>query len=217
LEGLGKRKWIAITLAAVIVPISLLTTLKLTGIISEAITPETFMVEAKTWNGERGLVVTAFNEKIANSYSDDLASINFEVTVGTYVVGDSTWNYLDYLNMHISASANTSKGFIYSMSVQFLKGNNYTSAIGIFQDPELLELHNLQMGKVLNSWSGSEEAYITTTAKAKPSECQLIFNVNWIFLNQNVDDNVTATLETTYFNGTSYQKTMIPIHFSIQT
>jgi len=207
----------AITLAAVILPMSLLTTFKLTGIIPEPITPETFVVEAKSWSGERTPRATALKEKIANSYSDDLASINFEVSVGTYCVGDSTWNYLDFLNLHISASANITEGFIYSMDVKFLKGNNYTSAMKIFQDSALLELQNLQIEKFHSSWSGSDEAYITTTAKAKPTECQLICNVNWIFINQNVDDNATATLETTYFNGTTYQKIVMPIHLFIQT
>jgi hypothetical protein len=38
----------AITLAALILPMNLLTTSKLIGIIPEAITPETFTVEAKS-------------------------------------------------------------------------------------------------------------------------------------------------------------------------
>lgn len=103
------------------------------------------------------------------------------------------------------------------MSVSFIKGNGHTSAVPINKDPELLELHNLQLVGSRNAWSGTREAFILTTAKDSPKDCRLVFNVDWIFINQDVDDNVTATLETTYFNGTTYRKILMPLQFLLRT
>jgi len=212
-----KQKWVTIFLVAVILSISLLAAFKITGIIPEPPTPETIVLEAKSWSGERTSSMHSYNEWVTNLYSDNATIVSLEVAVCTYCAELGwAWTSYKYMDFHIVATANTSGGFIYSMDIEFYRGNKYTSVVDIIEDSYLLELHNLRLQKVLDA-RVETEAYVTTTAESTPKNCQLISNINWVFLNPDIDDNITVTLKTTYFNGTIYRKIIIPLHFSIRT
>lgn len=219
--ALTKHKWVSIVLLSVVLPISLLVTFRLTGILPEPPQPETILVEAKSWNGERTPMAYTFNEWIDNYYYDNVASIELQVGVGTYhngsLGGGWGWTIYDYLNLKIIATANTSEGFIHSMKIEFSKGSDYTSGIAVRHYIDaLFVLHNLTLQKVCDSWAGTSEAYLITIGDNKPKECQLISSIDWIFFNQNVDDDVTITLKTLYFNGTAYKKIVTPLNFLIK-
>lgn len=212
-----QRKWMAFTLAAIIMPMSLLTAFKITGIIPEPLTPEIVVVEAKSWSGERTSSIYNYNEWVMNLYSDNTTSVSLEVAVGVYIAESGYgWTSYRYMDFHIVATANTSGGFIYSMDMEFHRGNKHTSVVDIIEHPHLLELHNLRLQEVHDALVETEDC-VTTIAEGTPKNCQLISNIDWVFLNQDVDDNIAVTLKTTYFNGTTYRKIIMPLHFSIRT
>lgn len=79
-----------------------------------------------------------------------------------------------------------------------------------------MKLQNLQMWKVCDFGTSECEACFGASGQSKPTDCLLKITAYWIFVDENDRDHpITITLETTYFDGTSHRKALIPIRLKI--
>lgn len=215
MEWSRNQKWFSIALLGVILPVSLLVTFKLTGIIPEPLQPKTFRADVVSSNITRPSKSTTYGW-VTNHYSDAVASVELKVAIGTYHVGDPRYAYSDYLNLKIVAMANMSQGFIQSVTVQFLRTSNKNSVVNVNEDPDYSSTECLKIEKIYD-YSTESEAYIMATTVGEPENCSLTSHAYWIFLNEeeDIDHFLIINFETTYYNGTAYRKAILPIQIGV--
>jgi len=217
LEGFNKRKWTAITLAAVILPISLLTTFKLTGIIPEPVAPETTTVDAVSWNMTQPMGdITTIDEDVKSLYYDE-ASIEFNVHIHTYFHNWGRYDYNDVVAFRVSAEANTTVGFIYSVTIKFFQLDSNSVLFWYYDNDRYDRLENLTLKEKYSSATPQREGYVTAFSINQPEHCLLEGEADWV-LTYSEDQNyeVSVTLEVIYFNGSSYQKVVMPIQLMVK-
>jgi hypothetical protein len=79
-----KKKMASLTLLSIMLPISLLATFRLTGVIQEPPTPQIITVETVSWNMSRPSNYIILDVLGRNHYSDDIVSVNFSINIVTY-------------------------------------------------------------------------------------------------------------------------------------
>ena len=210
------RSWKVALFLVVIVPVGLLATFRLTGVLHEPLTPETITVDAVSWNMNRPAEYVILNEIVRNSYVDGAASANLSFIAWTYCEDELSYPYYnkDHIKSGIIATVNVSEGFVYSVIVRFSMSDVY-AFLDIIEDPDFVKLDNLVKKEISNNIN-SCEALLKTVAVNEASYCSLEIWVFWIFLDQNSADHlVTVDLEVTYFNGSVYKRVIVPIMLEV--
>lgn len=212
-----KQKWFGIALLAVAVPMGLLATFRLTGIIPEPPTiTETVTAETITWKMERPSTLISFAEiKVRNCYSDELASVDLEVSMANY--RENSAQFGDCLCFSVSATATVQQGFVYSVHIIFSRTDENAFLL-VSEQMEWMTLENLKIASLSTEATYSREAHLYATGVNNPKTCTLENPVFWYFLDvneNNLDHWTNVTLETTYFNGTAYRKVVTPTQIGI--
>jgi hypothetical protein len=200
------RKTVSITLAAVIVPVSLLVAFGLNGMLTEPQAVEKVAADTVYWNMTRPAGHVTIDEWVRSLYTDGVASIGLDVHVSSYTENEPTSG--DHLKLWGFVTANVSGGFIGSVSIKFsqIDADAFLDIIADVNDPFWVELHNL----TIRSVNDGASAYIDTVAINQPRQCSLKMAAFWEFSDENdVSHWITATLEVTYFNGTAHRKATI--------
>jgi len=204
------RRWQAILLASILIPVAFLTTFRLTGVLQEPISPERVTLAAVTYSLERpgGLIV--IDERVESGYTDGKASVGLGFHVDLYEEDSALYSGHDYVQLIIAATANVSGGFVYSMNVNFSLTDS--SADVTVRSP-FLDLNNLKSKKTQYSREhDTRQVYFQADALNYPQNASLRILADWIFFDFNYGDHwITVTLETTYFNGTAFRRTDVPI------
>jgi hypothetical protein len=211
----SSRKWLSLAVLAIIIPIGVLTTFKLTGIIPEPQTiAKTIEAETITWNMTRPSEVKTFHDlAVENFYSDTIASISLGVHVDHYLensedLGDSLW-------VTINSTMQVQKGFIYSVCIRFSQTDD-NAFLSIHKIPPWPKTYNLNIADLVTLGSNTQRAYASAIYVDQPEKSSLEIMVSWHFLDpNNMSHWITASLETVYFNGTAYRKVIMPIQLGV--
>jgi hypothetical protein len=203
----AQRKWFAAAFAALILPISLLTTLKLTGIIPEPQQPETTTLEPLTWRMERPLAFMDIKMAESNYFNNDVL-VNLTVFAACYFEHSSGWPYYgrDGITLMSFASITVRQGFIRAILIKYHPDTN-TTIILLKQD--FLVAENMTVKDWRGFGSSLSEAYMMAEVLNTP--CSLHTQSYWIFEDENEEHKLWITLEVVYFNGTLYKKVVVPI------
>ena len=211
-------KWSSLALLSVIVPVSLLVTFRLTGVLPEPPTPETITVETVSWNMSRPADIVTIDEWVKNSYLDEIVSASLSVHVAGY---RENWPILpsdgddDIIDLGIVADVNVSDGFVRSLVVRFPKTDSHTT-LYIERHPETIRLDNLKLERIRDPATERREAYLETTGLNQPKNCSLEILSFWVLQDRNnLNHWITVTFEATYYNGTTWKKIEIPIQLGV--
>jgi len=211
LELNAQRKWFAVAFAALILPISLLTTLKLTGIILEPQQPETTTLEHVTWRMERPLGDMEFDEKINVNYLfDDMLSMDVNVFIHVF---SEAWGFLDVDNLIFSLSLNltSTQKHVSSIKITY-EPITFNSTLFIGRNDCEIEKLNVTIKEMRNTGEYEDRAYVAFNVLNVP--CYLKTQCYWAFWNDNTknyEHMLQIILEVVYFNGTVYKKAVVPI------
>jgi len=213
-----ERNWKALTLLSIVVPISLLATFKLTGIIQEPLTiSQTITADTVTWNMSRPSDFGNIEEIIGNSYSDSTFSSSLTIHLLSYWENDGMLDYNDGQWLRLTASANTSAGFIYSLNVRSSETDEFAILHFMEHFYNSTESKNLALEK-MSDGSRSSGAVLETVGIGQPKECALKLKPLWEFFDtNNVSHWITFTLEVTYFNAAIYRQVSLPVTLGIIT
>jgi hypothetical protein len=207
---MSRRRWTSLALLSIIIPMSLLATFRLIGVLQEPPRLETIIAEGVTWSMERPLDVTRVAEKVENVYADSFAWANFSVLIDHYICDSSTFDGRDTLLVGLSVNASASNGFIESVDLYLLEEGN-SSIVEIWKDPDLITLVNLKF----DSYSSTKtpiEAYLETSGVNQSGEVHMVYPAIWQFLDQNnLNHLLEIRLELTYRDGAVYNKVVVPI------
>jgi hypothetical protein len=215
----SNRKWLSLTVLAIIIPIGLLATFKLTGIIPEPpIITETITAETITWNMTRPEEATGFAGRIIeNNYNVNGTNVRLSIHITSYLENEEQFG--DCLWFSVNATATVQQGFIYSVNIRFSQTDENAFLL-VSKQTEWIKLENLKITSLSTEATYSSEAHLYTTGVNNPKTCTLENPVFWYFLDineNNLDHWATITLETTYFNGTAYRKVTMPLQIGVLT
>jgi hypothetical protein len=207
----------AITLAAVILPLSILTTFKLTGIIPEPVAPEVTVVDTVNWNMTRPLNpdggVYNIGEMVENTYADNEATIRVRVNIAEYENDPyptmGPYFGRDGVVFTVFANFSISKGFGVSLVIKYLTMDDnatiyvQTSSYAVIQE-------NASITDIKWFGTNKNEAYAKTEILNSP--CYLGIQAYWVFDDQStINHALNVTLEATYFNEAAYKKVVLPV------
>jgi len=209
-----RRKWITAALLSVVLPMSLLATFRLTGVLREPQPPQTITVgtvELKMSRPVDNSGYISIDEKVENSYTNNLASIIFGIHYSSYT--DNSPEFGDLLIFAFYANANISKGFICSIFIQFSLMDAY-GFLDFHMHPDWIKLQNLEI-RTFQQYR-THEPYIDTHIINQPKYASLKMITFWMFVDENdTNHRIIATLEVRYFNGTTYQTITVPIQLLV--
>lgn len=223
------RKWIAFSLLVVILLVSLLATLILTGTLSEPQILEIITVEPARWQRERPELDAdhslSINETIESGYSNNDTTIGIDVHLFHYL---EDWNEIpfgehkDGITFRVDVAAAVAEGFDSFFVVRFRPVDAYSTIYIERQfgnvsgqylatdNATIIELRVVNKEWMDGRWHNVGEAYVK--AKSTSSQCGLRGQIHWVFNDQNTEDHLLeASLEFTYFNQRTSQKTVVPI------
>jgi hypothetical protein len=203
-----KKRALSLTLLSIMLPISLLATFRITGIIPEPPTPITITLETVNWKIERPSSDVRFNKDVRNVYLDNNVSVS---VIFTEYLDNYDWNGLDFLTLMVHF-----KGSFSSVLAKF-QPIDTESALDI--DEEILQnpprhpkaVVNMTLLGIKGVGTVDTEAYVKAKANGSPSSLTIL--ALWVFydvIENNKDHTLKMTFEVTYFNGTAYRKIIAP-------
>lgn len=215
MEGLSKRKWVSLTLLSIVVPMSLLATFRLTGILQEPMTiSETIMLDAVQWEFERPDHYVYLDDKLEALYINDELSATLRVVMGTYTDNAVAYSGADVVTMGIEINSATinPKGFIERVHVVLRK--DYKTSIDWINTN--LDFKNLSLVNLAEGYERSTRAYIGLAGVNHTRSVYLWATGTWILLtSKDQTHQMEVVYELTYYNGTAYKKIIQPFQLKI--
>lgn len=221
MEWSRNRKWLTIALIGIIIPVSLLVTFKLTGILTSSTIAETFTADTVNWNMERPNDNFWLREKVENSYRSEEVLVRLDIFIDGYSEYWQGYGGRDLINMNVSMTANVHDGWVGRAYFVFYASYNQSKVV-MYSPDKWAVMYSMLENLSITDWGCGifkEEplkegvnAFIDTVGTANPSRAYFNCPVHWVFKSPN---NQTETLEIvveiTYFNGTAYKKAVLPI------
>ena len=209
--ALTKRKWASIALLSVVLPIGLLITFRLTGILPEPQKPETVQMDPVTWEMKRPSVsVLNIGERVEDAYANGEVAVGIGVNVAWYVenpepsVGPFFGRDGLFLLVYVNVSVLQGSGV--SLSVRYLPDENTT----IYIETNSMIQSNVSVTNV--KWFGIKESEAYCRAKILNSPSYMNTQANWVFNDPNNEDHqLNLVLEITYLNRTTYKTIVLPV------
>jgi hypothetical protein len=160
------------------------------------------------------------DENVVSFYNDSVASIFFEINVGSYYedYAESFFPFWgnDGVIIQLNANANIAHGFIHTIVFRFFQ-QECNATLEIWNDPDAMELRNVKLANSRDAWS-IEETYAEFYGENQPQYCGVKAQVAWVFLDKNNrDQQIATTLEVTYFDGMAYRRADLPILIRVLT
>jgi hypothetical protein len=196
---------------SIVVPVGLLTTFRLTGILNGPATiSETITLETIQWEFERPTFLVDFMDNVEGSYNNEI-SINQSIFIYHYIP-ESWYGGSHALQLNLSLSAVLEEGYLENINVTFLDaflessvtipdlkfgGKNDTDAVW----------DNLAATAYRDWLQGVEKAFVNLKGVNYPRTVYLRLSPAWILRSpHNQTQQLTVRVEVTYFNGTLYKK-----------
>jgi hypothetical protein len=158
--------------------------------------------ETSSWNMSRpSYLIESINQSITNSYTDSEISARMNISINGYFenfLGPPAWGD-DHMSIRLVSNVNISAGLIHSQIVRFSR----TDALAdlVFELPSFPRQN-----------ASEREAYTQTIIQYRTKVFSSAIPIYWVFLDPNdTNHSVTANLEITYTNGTTYKKLIVPI------
>mgnify|MGYP001045513598 CR=1 FL=1 len=206
MEALTKHRWASIAILSVVLPITLLITFRLTGILPEPRETEIITLEPVSWSMERPSFLVDVDGRIAKNYSDNLASMIVSLYTVKWEENSSAapWFGRDGLVLQTHVNATVTQGYVNSITVSYYPMDANTTFYVSKNEWELI-LYNATVAKIRTSGIYGTDAYVV--AQASNSSCYLGMQTYWVFNDENVANHqLEVTFEIVYFNGTMYRK-----------
>jgi len=216
-RALNKWKWTSIALLSVVIPIGLLVTFRLTGIIPEPPKPEIFSAEAAYWSMDRPKDICEIRQIVENVYMDNISYVSFKAFLFIYWENDPDWGSTeDTIRLSIYANASVAEGFIEYCRLYFYEQGN-SSLLWASQDSRMSTLVNLAELKTTSFRQDYLKAYTRTVAVNYPDHVSYShLGIVWIFLDKgDVDHQLEIVLEVTYRTRTTCKTINLPIEVDV--
>jgi len=209
------RKWIAFALLFIVALISLLVVLELTGILEESPTPEIIVVDTVSLNITKPQETQSIWELIESRYEDDNADVWVSSAIRIASYHADSYRGADMLMFDINGSAKANSGYIQSIEINFSRTDNDSYVNPIEDWDYLAQAENLNVWRFDSGATSTNEAQIMAKGINQPKFAYLRIVNEWVFYEKEASHSIAVTLQTTFFNGTDYIKTVMPIQLEV--
>ena len=214
MEGLRKRKWVSLTLLSIVVPMSLLATFRLTGILQGPITiSETITLEAVKWDFQRPSQTVTLDDELESSYISDEISAIMRVLMGKYSDDDPAFAS-DFVTIGVTTNLTVTNlnSFVESVYVVIRKDRQSTVD---WTETELY-FENLSLVERVEGYRWITQTYIRFSDLNHSNSVYLSAAFFWSLLTPNDQTHeLEVSYELTYYNGTAYKKIVQPFQLEI--
>jgi len=191
---------------SIIVPVGLLTSFRLTGILQGPITiSETITLETIEWTFERPDHDAGIFDVVEAFYNNDGLTANPKIHIWDYVDRPYGGYYFDSLYMVISINSTITNqdGFIESVYVVLNK--DQSSQID-WMDTEF-HFENLSLVERVEGYKSNTKAHVKLTGANQSNSVYFSSRINWSLLTPNNQTHqMEVAYELTYYNGTVFKK-----------
>jgi len=209
----------ALFIMSIVVPVSLLTTLRLTGILQGPITiSETITLRTIEWIFERPNEYVVIGDALHGSYHTSGLSAALDIKLVDYANNSQFLDDNDFLRMImvINSTSTNTNDFIESVYVVFHK-DSQPSLVDWLETT--FKFENLTLASVSSGRTGVEDykaAYVRLTGANHPNKIYISALVEWSFLTLKTKTHeMEVAFELTYYNGTVYKKLIQPFQLEI--
>jgi len=214
MEITEKQKWISLALLSIIIPVGLLVTFRLTGVLQEPLTitiSETKTLEAVNWELERPAAMIGIRDTVKSFYNDMSLLMNSSIIVGHY---DSTSRYdSSYVTLVANVTALTSNGHIHSLNLTISEKDYPNTKINFFEEHQLMKFENLSRTE-FKDWART--VFVNLTGVNHPRGVSFFAPIDWVLYSfQHQVHTLEMIFEVTYYNGTAYKKIVQPFLLKI--
>lgn len=217
MERLRKRKWISLTLLSIVVPVTLLATFRLTGILQGPLKiSETEILEPVKWEFERPNQTVPIVDRLEASYSSDGLSAILGLTIAIYIENTTIILHDDILMALVINSTTTSKnGFIDDVYVAF-SGDSQKSKVELLETD--FDFKNFSLIEKVEGMTRRDElkAFIRLAGVNHTSNAYGRVIAVWELMSPNNQTHELEIIyEIIYYNGTAYKKIVQPFQLKI--
>ncbi len=214
LKALNGKSWKTALLLSIVVPVSLLATLRLTGIIKEPITPQNIILDALIWNFQRPSdQYVIIGDTMEYAYSNRGLSASFYMQIIDYIPRTGSFNY-DALRIvfKINATITNSSGF--TEYVHVVARKDQESLIDWLENDFCFD--NLSMIALTDAYRWDTEAYFKLADVNHTQDIYAETTALWELLTLNTQSyQLEITYEITYYNGTAYNRVVQPFQLNL--
>jgi hypothetical protein len=220
LKVLNGNNWKALLLLSIVVPVSLLTSFKLTGFLGEPATiKETITLEPVTWEYERPNQTVHLDNLLESSYSNNKILATMYLLIGEYAEDDSAL-VSDFITIRVKMNLTGADSDFSIENVYLIFRDIYKGSRLFFQRTNTdFQCINLSLVKIVDGINGENnlKASINLAGLNHPNDVYLQWNTIWTLHSLNTQDHeLSATYEVTYYNGTAYNKIVQPFQIRIK-
>lgn len=217
LEIPNLKTWKTALLLSIMVPVSLLTSFKLTGLIAEPQTiAETTTLPPVYWEFPRinGTIGVYINDVLQATHVDDELSATLLLKIGKY--SPQFYGFNEALSMctNVTLSVTNSKAFIESVRITFYE--DFESSAVEWNEP-LFECSNLHILDKKEGWKLPEKAFINLSSINRSGNASFFGVLLWdLFSPHDYANLMKVTFEITYYNGTVFKKLVQPFQLCLR-
>jgi hypothetical protein len=206
------KSWKTLLIFSVIIPMSLFTGLRLSGVLHEPlIISETISLDTVKWQMERPCAILNLNENIAAHYSTDI-STHHRIYISNYIYDDDAYGSSGTLSMAPNITVQISKGFITNLRIVFKE--SYENSLIDFTDFQYkVKVTNLA---IINWTDVKAESFIDLAGVNYPKNVSFYTPIYWLLYSPfNQTHQLEITSEITYYNGSVFKKVIQPFQLKI--
>lgn len=198
LSDTDHRRWKALLLFSLVVPVGLLATFKLTGVFdgSKSITERITMQDIE-WKAPVPTQIFEWRENLTSVLERDDIRLNQKLMIWTYFPSDG----LFLIGFEMEAEASDAHGFLDSVRITFVNSENFRVN---FVQGITFQLSNLTINGIDDA-GVDRYIYMRSTNHSGRASFQGSADC---FLSQAGDIRTDAVFETIYFNGTTYNQVL---------
>jgi hypothetical protein len=211
------KKWLSISLAAIILPITVLATLKFSGILPEPQQPETITLEAIKWEFTRPNQTVDIFYVVEAFYNNDGLTASPEIHIWDYVDRPYGGYYYDSLYMEIRTNATVaiSNGFVENVYITLHKDNQSSIGLAIARKLDY-DAENLSLIDFSGASTWGSKAYFNLKGMGQPRSAYFSAGAFWLLPTPNSQTHwLNVSFELTYYNGTAYKKVIQPFQLNV--
>lgn len=211
------KTWKTMLLLSILVPVSLLTGFKLTGLIAEQQTiAETTTLKPIYWEFPRinGTADVHMNDVLQATYAAGGLSAMFLLKMGEY--DPKLFGLYEALVMciNVTLSVTNSKAFVKSVCITFHEDFKSSAVLWFKQD---FKCSNLQILGIGDGWKVPEKAFINLSDINRSGDAYFFGVLVWeLFSPQNYTHLMEVSFEITYYNGTMFKRLVQPFQLCLR-
>jgi len=215
---LSGREMKAVFVLSIVVPVSLLTTLRFVGVIREpAGATEVTTLDTVKWSYARPNDSLDIYDQFGPRYVGNGISADMHVLMRLYSESHSPMDN-DYLRMSVvvNSTVTNAGGFIESIYV-VVHQDLQPSLVDWLE--KHIEFSNLTLVGFRSGWTseqGSKEAYVSLTGDSRPTTVFFKGVAEWSLLTTHTQTHqIEITCEITYYDGVAHRKIIRPFQLEI--